>query len=160
MLELNKKEFTELIIALEQRWLNMWLEVIKEVWFEKIDEVPEKVANKIEEFEELQNKIYSYASNYWMQDMFEIEESINKLVIKYDSELFQMVIDSFEKMENAVTYEMIVRKYMIEEWQKIKDEFWDNVKYLDIQNRIEFLSETIYKELFKNWLKNITLNID
>jgi hypothetical protein len=76
MLDITKQQFTELVIALEQRNLNIGLELSKGVDMDNITEVPKEIADKIDNLEDLQHKIYSLADNYGMSDMFEIEESI------------------------------------------------------------------------------------
>jgi hypothetical protein len=44
------------------------------------------------------------------------------LILKPDTKLEQIVWHSIEETELAITYEMIVRKYMTEEGKKIRDE--------------------------------------
>ena len=121
-MKLSKKQFIELVIALEHRNLTIRLEGSAQWVDTECDEVPPAIAEKAEQLERLQHEVYSTASDYGLADQFELNEDTQLLVVKTDSDLEKTVFDSMTEMEKAVAYEMIVRQKAIELAQKIKQE--------------------------------------
>lgn len=118
-INISPEQFKQLVIALEHRNLTMGYVESQNI-DESMDEVPEEIAAKIHDFELLQHAIYSGASEYGMQDMFEVQEDSNLLALKSDTPLEAEVWDSVDDMEKIVTYEMLVRHFVIQESQEMR----------------------------------------
>lgn len=156
----SKEQFIELVIALEHRNFTIGLERSAE-WVDKgLDEVPPTIAEKIKQLEKLQHEVYSTASEYGLEEQFEIHEDTKLLVVKQGTELEQIVWSSVEEMEKAVTYEMIVRQKIIELSQKIKQEKApEEPKSEELFLKIEETASRYWKQLDKKGLEGLIRDV-
>ena len=159
-MKLTREQFIEAVIALEHRNLTLGLELSMEFDMDTQTELPDEATEKIAQFEALQDAFYSTAREYDLGDQFEHHENTGLLTIKPDSELEQIVWDSIEIMERALTYEMIVRQKVIEHAQNIRDTHHPHEPNPEeLFPEVEALSKKYWEYLKSNGLRNIIKNI-
>lgn len=158
-MNITKEQFIDLVVALEQRSLTIWYVESRGI-DESMDEVPEDIAAKIEDFEALQHQIYTLASAYDMQDQFEVQEDTGLLTLKTDSDVEKIVWESIDDMEQTILYEMLVRYFVIKKSQEMQktDASWDFIAE-DFFPVIEKYSKKLWNEFESNDLQNISLDI-
>ena len=160
-MKLSKEQFIELVIALEYRNITIGLEGSAEWVDEELDEVPPAISEKIKQLEKLQHEVYSTASEYGLEEQFEIHEDTKLLVVKQGTELEQIVWGSVEEMEKAVTYEVIVRQKTIELSQKIKQaKAPEEPKPEELFPKIEEIANRYWKQLDKKGLEGLIKDIE
>lgn len=158
-MDLNKEQFIDLIIALEHRSVTLRLELIHAL-LPTEEQLPAEALAEIERFEQMKAAVYTSAAAAGFSGELVENPETKRWVVRPDSELEGLVLESIDDMEEAVTTESIIEQKSAELMRELRSrEGEDELPPEVLAASVDALTTSYLSYIAKNGLSDLIADL-